>query len=402
MKKLQLFTGGHPNSLDDYEHIQESHIESLNALIAGLIFPNTACILTGCVFNGTALTAGTVFFQNEVFYVDAQSITASVDDVYFVVNETVRNNTSVTYLDTTQRSVHLERKAELQAGGGDMQYNTVLRLENILYTRLGVSNLHYTKTEIDAFFGVFRNGYDPIFRINPINSHLEWSYASPSHPNASGTTQNPWFDLGFPIQYYFGTGGGLFESRINVNQILPPQPNQRSFIEFGNEIVDEGNVFNLGRTYTIPVSGEYEFGLDQVKVELVNDAVPNSARNAITLTWYQARLTISVWKNGVQLDSSNSIVTNSGSHTAFVTLDSNQSGDEPYPITDSVGAQYDLSGDLRLRFNAIAGDEITVQVSMAAEPTQVIPVYFNQSTENALCQNARIAYRIVGGRFYTV
>ena len=59
MKKLQLFTGGHPNSLDDYEHIQEGHIESLNAVLAGLIFPNVACILTGCVYDGNNLTAGT-------------------------------------------------------------------------------------------------------------------------------------------------------------------------------------------------------------------------------------------------------------------------------------------------------------------------------------------------------
>lgn len=402
MKKLQLYTGGHPNSLDDYEHIQEGHIESLNAVIAGLIFPNTACILTGCVFNGTALTAGTLFYNNEVFYVDAQSIVASVNDVWFIVNETVRNNTSVIYLDTNAQNVHLERKAKLQAGGGDIQYNTILRLENILYSRLGISTLHYTRTQIDAFFGAFRNGYDPIFRINPVNSHLEWSYASPSHPNASGSTQNPWRDLGFPVQYYFGTGGGLFESRININQTLPNQPNQRSFIEFNNEVVDAGNVFNLGRTYTIPVSGEYEFGLDQIKVELVNTAVPFSRSNTLGTDWYQARVTVSMWKNGVQLTATNSTVTNAGSHTAYVILNTNQSSDTPYPITATVGTQYILNGDLRLKLNAIAGDEITVQCNVVAEPSQVIPAYFNQNTEISLCQNVRIAYRVVDGRFYTV
>ncbi|WP_338813666.1 hypothetical protein V9L05_20040 [Bernardetia sp. Wsw4-3y2] len=397
MKKLQLFTGGHPNSLDDYEHIQEGHIESLNAVIAGLIFPNTACILTGCVFNGTTLTAGTLFYNNEVFYVDAQSITASVNDVWFIVNETVRNNTDVTYLDTTQRSVHLERKAILQAGGGGVggiQYNTILRLEDILYTRLGISNLHYTKSEIDARFAAFRNGYEPTFRINPINSHLEWSYLSPPHPIVSGGVGNLWRDLGFPVQYYAGTGGGLFESRIDVNQILPPQPNQRSFIEFNNEIVDEGNTFNLGRTYTIPVSGEYEFGVDQLKAELVNNVIPNTNVDSNGVNRL-IRLTISLWKNGIEITSANATITNGGDDETIAIL---RHGHAPYPIVDAAGTQYVFGGDLRLKGNFTQGDEVTVECSLQFHTD---PSGLNQYIDE-MCENVRIAYRIVEGRFYTV
>lgn len=393
MKRLKLFTGGHPNSLDDYEHLQEGHIESLNAVIAGLIFPNVACILTGCQYNGNTLTEGTVFYNNEVFYVEAQSITAQIQDVWFVVNETVRNNTSVTYLDTNQRNVHLERKAELQAGNGDIQYNTLLRVEDILYTRLGISNLHYTKTEIDNFFGAFRNGYDPIFRINPVNSHLEWSYASPSHPNASGSTQNPWRDLGLPIQYYFGTGGGLFEAQVSTPQVLPPQHTQRAFVEFGNEVEDQGNVFNLGRVYTIPVSGEYEFGLDQLTAELVNNIVPNT--NVTQTINRLIRLTVSLWKNGTEITSANATITNAGSDKAIVTL---RHGHTPYEITDTVGTQYIFDSDLRLKANFVQGDEITVQCSLQFHTD---PSGLNQYIDE-MCENVRIAYRIVGGRFYTV
>ena len=394
MKKLQLYTGGHPNSLDDYEHIQEGHIESLNAVIAGLIFPNTKTILSGCEFDGTALTEGTVFYNNEVFYVEAQSITASVNDVWFVVEETVRNNTDVTYLDTNQRSVHVERKAKLQAGGGDVQYNTVLRLEDILYSRLGIANLHYTKAQIDNFFGAFRNGYDPTFRINPVNSHLEWSYASPSHPQASGTTQNPWRDLGIPIQYFL-SGSGLFQATINTPQILPLAFNQTAFVEFGNEVEDGGGAFNLSRSYTIPVSGTYEFGLDQVELELVNDIVPNQNGSY----WVQQRLTLEIWRDNQPLSGAGVTITNGGAASAQLDIDTN--GSHPYEIEDAVGTRYNFSGDLRLKANFVAGEQITVQVKATVNTNQNQNGITSQ-IKSEILENGRVAYRIVAGRFYKV
>ncbi|MEM6298971.1 MAG: hypothetical protein AAF740_09825 [Bacteroidota bacterium] len=428
MKKLRLFQGGHPNSNDDYDHVQEGLTESIAEMVESLLPSGVnRCILNGCAYDGTNLTAGAVYYQGEIYGVAAQALTANVADVWFVIEETVRNNTDVVYLDTVQRSVHIIETMALQAGGGTVKYDTLQRFEALVYDRIDIGGQHYTKAEIDAQFAAFRNGYEPTFRINPTNSHLEWAYANPPHPDATGTGANPWNDLGTPVQYYFGTGGGLFEARINANKAFLPARDVWDIVDFGNEVIDEGNVF-FTRKYTIPVSGIYNFVLDQIAVTLVNNAVPlqnfpagnyYGSRGRFGWDNAKAKLKVGIWKTdtnsvSAQLRNSDVNVVGGNGFQALLELPvwnagqtrvwgSSESRQEER-ITDANGTIY-TAIPVNFTHNFQAGDEVTVRVSIEVDDYDSV-VNLNQDKRPNLreraAENAAIAYQLSGGKLYTI
>lgn len=115
------------------QFLQDSHKENLAALIIGLITqstgnynPFTVYVLYGCANSADlptyTISAGTLFYNGEVFYFDAISFTPTGSNVGVfvpVITQYTTDADPVTFTDSTQHNVHNIRKLTLnQAATG--------------------------------------------------------------------------------------------------------------------------------------------------------------------------------------------------------------------------------------------------------------------------------------------
>jgi len=149
MKKLITNnSGGHLISLDDFRHTQEGVSESINSFAKSLIPEGVdRCILHGCVLTvvGAAfsLSAGAIYYQGEVYQVNAQNGTTN-GLAYWVISVTYAALNPITYQDGISHSVHQIRQAVLQyfPGAPDVgafAFTTTLKLSDLFTATLNAS-----------------------------------------------------------------------------------------------------------------------------------------------------------------------------------------------------------------------------------------------------------------------
>jgi len=85
MKKVNLNLGGHPFGNDDLVHIQEAYEEGFETFFKSLVNnPSDPYKLHGCEITtsegSVSTTSGAIFYQDEFFIVDAQSIPEQVSE----------------------------------------------------------------------------------------------------------------------------------------------------------------------------------------------------------------------------------------------------------------------------------------------------------------------------------
>ena len=129
MDRINLgFPGGFPLSTDDYVIIEDNAAYANSAIINGLRADNSALRLYGVEFSMTDPgganpflnnTAGAIWYRDEVFSVDAASVSAPagftlVDALgYFEWDLDETTNTPVTYKNTVVNDAYKSRKAKI-------------------------------------------------------------------------------------------------------------------------------------------------------------------------------------------------------------------------------------------------------------------------------------------------
>jgi len=116
MKKLLTsFTGGQPIFYpDDLEHIQIGLLESIVEIVkTNLVTPTDPNILNGTVVTASAVgistTAGSIYWNGEVYLVDAQSL-VGFGQLYWQIVETFLAFNPVQFADGNTRNIHAIRK----------------------------------------------------------------------------------------------------------------------------------------------------------------------------------------------------------------------------------------------------------------------------------------------------
>lgn len=179
MKELILnINGGRPLTSSDLGFIQESYTEMIKAIINGININNsTAYILYGCNItvndSGGAnptldLTEGALYYDNEIFYVDAvsgQALPAGTTQTYVRDNylwdlSEISSNTRI-FKDTTSHNVWNTRKAVIGASSSTWIAIKHLReIRNILNNETTNSIVVYEKSsEILNTNGTSASGY---------------------------------------------------------------------------------------------------------------------------------------------------------------------------------------------------------------------------------------------------
>lgn len=138
MKKLDLFTGGHPLKVDDLALLQDGVIDALKGVCNGLGTGNQAFILSGVVTSGLTISAGYIYFNGEVYPFDAQGIVALLlgQQLYYEVVEDVLPPSPVTYQDLSVHNVHVRRRIVLTGAfptpPNSILASSIVRLNQIL------------------------------------------------------------------------------------------------------------------------------------------------------------------------------------------------------------------------------------------------------------------------------
>ncbi len=148
--KLDDITGAAsmPLKKGTLQFLQDSYKEAINALGIGLVGssynPNTVYALSGCINTGVSggyvISSGAVFYQGEVYLVDAVSFTPTGTDTAILdldIENYSINADPVTFTDTTTHSIHNIRKVTIGAGSsgtgtlGGIDYSQVSFLPTI-------------------------------------------------------------------------------------------------------------------------------------------------------------------------------------------------------------------------------------------------------------------------------
>jgi hypothetical protein len=106
------------------QFLQDSYGELFKATIIALIGPSynpgTVYVLYGCVNSGTyIISEGAVFYNGEIYLVDATSFSVTGTDTAIFAVETTQYTTNadpVTFTDSTTHNVHNIRKMDIIAG----------------------------------------------------------------------------------------------------------------------------------------------------------------------------------------------------------------------------------------------------------------------------------------------
>lgn len=114
------------------DHMQESVYEVIDALTKGLNGAvSGVTIISGCVATGNSVTAGSIYYQGEIYLVDAIT-TLDITSAYWVEINTFRLEDPLQYSDAAFKNTTQIRKFTLQDGVGISTYNSASRLPNII------------------------------------------------------------------------------------------------------------------------------------------------------------------------------------------------------------------------------------------------------------------------------
>lgn len=127
MQKLNLYQGGHPFQADDLKIMQDGIIDVLKGMCIGLGNNNQAYIISGILPAGLGTTAGYIYYNGEVYPVDAAGALAMFvgQQRYFQIQEQTLAPSPVNYQDTNSRIVHVRRRM-VQIGATLTPPNSVL------------------------------------------------------------------------------------------------------------------------------------------------------------------------------------------------------------------------------------------------------------------------------------
>lgn len=121
MKKIITdLPGEHPLSLNDFQHMQDSYTEIIDALVKSQTSGNTVRlhgVAVSSPSSDASCTAGAIYHDGEVYQVDAHSITGNGTLSWEVV-ETYGPGNPVTFKDGTSNNVHVIRKLRMTYGTG--------------------------------------------------------------------------------------------------------------------------------------------------------------------------------------------------------------------------------------------------------------------------------------------
>lgn len=113
MQRLNLYTGGHPFQSDDLQIMQDGIIDVLKGMCIGLGNSNQAYIISGISPAGLGHTAGYIYYNGEVYPVDAvgslPALFIGAQRYWQIVENTIAPS-PVTYQDLTSKIVHVRRR----------------------------------------------------------------------------------------------------------------------------------------------------------------------------------------------------------------------------------------------------------------------------------------------------
>lgn len=150
------------------EFLQDSHKECTDSLVKAIVGssydPSKAYVLYGCIDSGVGdnhiITAGAIFFNGEVYLVDATTFTATSPNVPVLTIATTQFYTDadpVIFTDTTSHNVHDIRKiviASGASGSGIANYADVIRVGSLANTQLAwYGNVNTNIPNIERVFG---------------------------------------------------------------------------------------------------------------------------------------------------------------------------------------------------------------------------------------------------------
>jgi len=165
MKKLiTSYTGGFPFNMEDLAWLQNATIEALTQIIKP--FGNNI-ILWGVEISGYVVSAGAVFYNNEIFLVDAfntegiglSNLRSIIVEGYDAAGEKLFAERPI---GDQLKNVYLIRKLTFDEGAGGEPITAFIRL-NTLLSRINTSETNISKlqgyvSDLDDGIGVINNG----------------------------------------------------------------------------------------------------------------------------------------------------------------------------------------------------------------------------------------------------
>lgn len=147
MKKIEttniLGNSGAPFLAKTHDHYVESILESTSSIIKGILANYTTgniVIINGCAvtFNGggtSTITAGAVYYNGEIYQVDAASIATPANTLVWGIVTTYRAGDPIVWSDGVSRNLHSVLKMSLTnavTGTGLADYNAAIVI-NLMY-----------------------------------------------------------------------------------------------------------------------------------------------------------------------------------------------------------------------------------------------------------------------------
>lgn len=161
MKKINYdqYDKGQEISGVTFQQHQNQVIESLNSVMLSLgLNTSQMTVLWGLKNTGSGnnynISQGAVFYDGEIFEVDAFMGTATLDQVPFLRAIDVPVGDDIRFADGTILPVHIDSKYEVVLGTpstGEFDLNAAPRLPSVLNTTIGAND--YTDDEIDELKG---------------------------------------------------------------------------------------------------------------------------------------------------------------------------------------------------------------------------------------------------------
>jgi len=150
-------TGGMPLRLDDFRWIDDAQKEAFKATIKTLIGSAEAAILFGCTIEDTeqgdvwTCTEGFVYFNDEIYYVEAHSVVHDSNWLYFIEEITYQTPEGLkTFEDAGQHETYEIRRAVLNSGSSQPASTALYNIDDVM-TILGVRLNLYQPPAVTAW-----------------------------------------------------------------------------------------------------------------------------------------------------------------------------------------------------------------------------------------------------------
>jgi len=256
MKKLTIYTGGHPDSADDLIHLQEAFTEGFQGVFSAFLDLDKNYILKGCEVSVDAnnqvysVTEGYIFYRNEVFKVNAQSIyfeQSEAVELGWRVQTTYRDGNPVVYASGIFNNPHEIRTLEF------VSENTELLHQDLYYTEVHqgveegiVYGFDLKKPEgYNLIFNGLRSGKDGVTEI--VYRGKRWQIrgditASIELPSNGSFYQDEEFFICCIVNEY---NNDLIFKSIKTGSIVPDQALILGKLELKDPLEKEWNVQQL-------------------------------------------------------------------------------------------------------------------------------------------------------------